>query len=124
MVRLVVSVTVLVVLLLSGAASGHGPSGVEASFDVETHILQIRVFHAVRDAGQHYVNKITVELNGKKIIEQHFKSQVDKEHQEALFMIRDAEIGDEVEITAGCNISGKKKVSIEVIAPEPAEESS
>ena len=124
MVRLVVSVIAVVLLLAAGPAFAHGPSAIEASYDLDTHILRILALHSVRNADEHYVNKIKVELNGKKIVEQRFQSQTDREHQETLFMIRDAEVGDEVEITATCNISGKKVVSIRVRAPEPVEEGS
>lgn len=111
--------SILVVVGLAGAAFGHAPKALDLAFDVETHLLRVNVSHTVRDAGKHYVNKITVELNGKKIIEQQFRSQEDKERQEAVFKIIDAKVGDEITVTAVCNISGRKEATLEVVKPEP-----
>jgi hypothetical protein len=66
---------------------GHPPKELGAKFDVERHLLTIVVAHDVEDASKHYVNEIEVELNGKKMIEQKFKSQMDRRVQEVTYRI-------------------------------------
>ena len=104
---------------LSGEASGHSPNDLELAFDWDTHILSVHVDHRVKDAGKHYVDKITVAVNGRKVVEQTFRSQVDRSHQDAVFKIIDVEPGDAVKVTAGCSISGKKSRTLTLSARPP-----
>jgi hypothetical protein len=53
-----------------------------------------------------------VKLNGEEVIEQKFRSQADSHVQRAEYVIIDARLGDEIEVIAGCNISGRKKGSL------------
>ena len=99
---------------LATSGFGHPPSAVTARFDTDEHLLTITVMHDVRDAAKHYIDQIEVEHNGKKIIEQRFKQQIDLNTQEALYRIIDARVGDKIKVTARCSISGKKSVEIPV----------
>ena len=105
---------VLVLLLSINAVFAHPPSGLELEFDPIEHILTIVILHPVKDFSKHYIYKITVELNEKEIIRQEFKIQSNKEEQEAIYMIIDAKEGDKITVTAYCNISGKKKETLEI----------
>jgi desulfoferrodoxin (superoxide reductase-like protein) len=111
-------------LLTVASVSAHAPKRLDAEFDTETHLLTVTAYHAVKDAAKHYVEKIEVELNGKRIVEQKFKSQPDLEKQVVLYMIADARVDDEIKVVAHCNISGKKSYTIEVeekVKPEEEE---
>jgi hypothetical protein len=114
------AISLALVLLLSLAASGfgHPPAKVSVEFDIADHLLRIVVAHNVADASKHYVDEIKVELNGRKIIEQKFKSQIDKGIQEASYRVIDARVGDKISVISGCSISGKKKAEIIVKAEE------
>ena len=92
---------------LTSSALAHPPDVLDLYYCPNGKVLSIQAFHGSKSETDHYVNKITVELNGKKIIEQKFNSQFDREHQEAVFKIIDAKIGDKFKVTAHCNISGK-----------------
>ena len=111
-------------LLVCTAALGHAPKEVNAKFDDENKVLSVTVVHEVKDAAKHFVNSVSIELNGKEIIRQDFLAQENLEQQEALYRITDAGVGDEIEVSAECNISGKKKatVKIEKKAEKEAEE--
>ena len=122
MVRFMVLIMVLGSMLLAGPVAAHGPSDVEVTYDPETHILRVHAYHDSKNAAEHYVNKIAVKVNGKKMVEQVFRSQTDRLHQEALFLIIDAGVGDTIDVMAGCNIHGKKTVSMRISAPEPEAE--
>lgn len=53
-----------------------------------------------------------VKLNGEEIIGQKFRSQGDSQIQRVEYTIIDARLGDEIEVVAGCSISGRKKATI------------
>jgi desulfoferrodoxin (superoxide reductase-like protein) len=110
---LIVTLVLLAVPLLA-----HSPKSLELDYNSETSVLNISVTHSVNDASKHYVNKVVVELNGKKIIEQKFRSQTDEEGQQMVYSIIDAREGDKISVSAFCNISGKKKGELTVTAPE------
>ncbi|MCK4940566.1 hypothetical protein KAS45_00595 [candidate division WOR-3 bacterium] len=111
---LIVALVLLAVPLLA-----HSPKGLQLEYDAG--ILNISVIHSVNDASKHYVNKVIVELNGKKIVEQKFRSQTDEEEQQVLYSIIDAKEGDKINVTAYCNISGKKKGELIITVPEAEE---
>ncbi|MGD8978683.1 MAG: hypothetical protein PVH23_01265 [candidate division WOR-3 bacterium] len=92
----------------------HPPGGVEVEFDPESKVLNILVPHSVNDASRHYISKLIVDLNGKKIVEQRFRSQIDDDEQRVLYSIHDATEGDKIKVTAFCNISGKRSSEITV----------
>lgn len=111
-------VLIITLVLLAVPLLAHTPKSVDLEYDSETGILNASIIHSVNNASKHYVNKIIVELNGKKIIEQTFKRQVDDEVQMVMYKIIDAKESDKIKVTAYCNISGKKNGELIVTAPE------
>ena len=110
----VIVMLALSALIPAGSAFSHPPSGIELEFDITEHELEIIAYHTVKDSLKHYVNRIVVKLNGEEVIEQKFWSQADSQVQRAEYVIIDARLGDEIEVIAGCNISGRKKGSLVV----------
>jgi hypothetical protein len=115
-------IAVAVVSLAVSVCMAHPPDAVTAGFDLETHVLTVGVEHKVKDGGKHFIDGVTVELNGERIIEQKFLSQVDLEGQEVVYRVVDAGVGDEITVTADCSIFGKKSLNIEVTEPPPPAE--
>lgn len=111
----------ILALVLLTPLVAHPPSNIELEYDPETGILSVEVAHGVSDASKHYVNEVEVELNGVKLIEQSFRTQVDGEKQHAVYKVIDARVGDKFTVEAYCNISGKKKAQLEVTGPESNE---
>jgi desulfoferrodoxin (superoxide reductase-like protein) len=111
--------TVLVALPLFA----HPPKGLEMTYDYESNILSVEIAHSVNDAAKHFIKKVVVELNGKKIIEQTFKRQVDGETQQVMYKVIDGIEGDKITVTAYCNISGKKKADLTITMPSSDEAS-
>lgn len=112
---------IVALVLLAVPLMAHSPKSLELDYDADTGVLNISITHSVNDASKHYVNKVIVELNGKKIVEQKFRSQTDEEEQQVLYSIIDAKEGDKINVTAYCNISGKKKGELIITAPEGEE---
>jgi predicted metallo-beta-lactamase superfamily hydrolase len=84
-------------------------------------LLTIQIHHPVKDQAKHYINKVIVELNGKEIIQQSFKSQTDKTIQELVYKIIDAKENDKITVTTYCNITGKKKETLTLTRAEEPE---
>jgi hypothetical protein len=112
---------VLVLIGVVSSAYAHAPGNVDLGFDLEEQLLEVTVKHQVNDGAKHYVNRVSVDLNGRKIIEQTLYAQENLKDQKLVYRITDAGVGDTISVTASCNISGKKKASVKIEAP-PAEE--
>ena len=55
-------------------------------------------------------------MNGKEIITQTLHRQGTKEALRIVYRIIDAGVGDEIEVTAICNVSGKRKGTLELVS--------
>ncbi len=105
---------VLLSLVIFETAVAHPPSKIILDFYSETHILKVAINHAVEDPVKHFIKEVTVKLNGNEIITQEFITQYRRVDQETQFLIHDAKPGDEIEVTASCNIFGKKAEKIKL----------
>ncbi len=93
-------------------ASAHPASEVRLEFDPVSRILKITAAHETKKPAEHYIQAISVRLNGKEIIKQEFASQEDGAAQTVSYKIIDLKPGDTVEATTVCNVFGKKKETI------------
>jgi desulfoferrodoxin (superoxide reductase-like protein) len=105
---------IALMMLIATPLTAHPPKSVDLDYDGETGLLSVEIGHSVNAASKHYVNKVVVELNGKKHVEQYFNKQIDGEMQQAIYKIIDAAEGDMITVTAYCNISGRRKGELEV----------
>jgi hypothetical protein len=112
--RLVLIMVILIIFGVQTQAWGHPPGEMQVEFNIKEHALRVRAQHIVSDSSRHYVDRIVVELNEEKIIEQKFKSQSDSMIQSVDYTIIDAKVGDEIVVTARCNIAGQQKARIVV----------
>lgn len=112
MVRLVLLFFIVMTLAQMTPAFGHPPGNIDLEFDVEEHLLRVVAYHTVGDSTKHYVGRIIVELNDKIIVEQQVESQVSSAIQEVIYKIIDVRPGDEIMVTARCNISGRGKAAM------------
>jgi hypothetical protein len=112
----------LYLLLFVQLSVAHAPSDITLDFDNETNILRVTVLHPVGKVAEHFVDRIVVELNNEKLIEQKFIIQSSDGTQEACYIIPGIKIGDEIKVTGYCNISGKKIKTLTIYPSEPGEE--
>ncbi len=115
--RIAASILLFSILLLTPVFA-HPPKSIELVFESTTKVLRVNISHVVNDPSRHYIEKVVVELNGEEIITQTFKTQTDKQKQEIMYVIGDAQEGDKISVTAYCSISGKKTETLDVIIPE------
>jgi len=102
-------------LLLPAISLAHPPSRINAVFNPETKVLELSILHQVGDPqGDHYINSLTISLNGKVVIEQVFLSQFTQAEQKALYLLNDAQEGDVIEIKAVCSKFGEQTLTYQV----------
>lgn len=92
---------------------GHPPDTIIAEYDTTTKILWVTINHLVKNPVSHYINRIEIKMNGEQIIQQKNKRQIYNSSQKYAFVLADINIDDTLTITAYCNISGKKSLSIQ-----------
>jgi desulfoferrodoxin (superoxide reductase-like protein) len=92
------------------------PDSIKLSFDDSSYTLSIRIFHPTRNASAHYISTITVDLNKTRIISQNLNRQTSKEEQDVAYTIIDAKPGDQLTVTATCNLYGKMAQTLTVPA--------
>ena len=103
-----------IILLFAGALLAHPPSEIKADYNRTSHLLSITVMHDTKDVNMHHIYEISVTVNKKKRILQSIVWQQDALYQKAVFLITDVNAGDILEITAKCNIYGKKTVKLTI----------
>ena len=98
-------------LFLPTQALSH-PAG-KVILSVEGNILQVTAQHNVGNPQTHYIDEITVTLNGKKIITQLFSLQTGNT-QKVSYTIPSLKSGDTITVLAHCNKGGNRIGAITV----------
>ncbi len=112
----------LVALIVPVIMQAHPPKDITVEFDNGTKELMVTISHYVDDPVRHHIDKIVIELNGEEIITQKLKVQATKGEQKALYLVTDAVEGDQLSVTAYCSIAGKKKVTVDIVAPQETQD--
>jgi hypothetical protein len=107
-------ITVIVMILGWQLIMAHPASDIEMNYDTENKVIKVTMTHVTKDQSEHFINKVVIQVNGKRRIEQTYPEQKDKQTQNALFLIIDLKSGDKIDITAHCNVFGKLKKSFTI----------
>ena len=92
-------------------AYAHPPSDISAN--IKGRHLFVDIQHSVSNDKAHYIVKVEVFVNGKKVITQLFSSQ-EGNLQKPEYYIPGLKKGDTVRVVAYCNLGGKKSTEIRV----------
>ena len=112
--------TLILVFAVSASLYSHPASKMNAVFDIEKSLLNIDFDHQVKDRMQHFIFVVSVELNGKEIINQKLHSQEDLLKGSLVYKISDAKAGDKLTVKARCNKGGITNFDLTVIQAEAA----
>lgn len=104
----------LSVLFLATGAQAHPPKAVAATYDRSARQLAITVTHGVSDLKAHYIDVITVEVDGKEVQKLTLKEQSSLEAHQARVDVGDLKPGTRILIKASCNKFGSKKATLTV----------
>jgi hypothetical protein len=102
-------------LLFSFLLSAHPPKSIDLSYDAETAVLTVKVWHKVSNPENHFIKKIAVFLGDEPIAEKTYARQQTDGYQEDIFVFVENPLkkGDAVKVQAVCSLSGKKTVNLE-----------
>jgi len=110
------ALTVLI-LAFNGALMAHPPSEINLKFDPVKRVLEVTVMHDVKDSTKHFIEEITVKINGEDAVKQTLHQQTDNREQKASYVLIDAKPGDEISVKAECNMFGDKKQTLQIPKP-------
>lgn len=108
-------------LILLGISMGnikvqaHSPSTMSLSYDVEDQVLNVTITHVVNDPNTHYIDSITVKVNGTEVLSKSYTSQPSSSNFMRSFDIL-ANEGATIEVRATCSVSGSLSKSTTVSA--------
>jgi len=103
---------VLLLLIVPFILMAHPPKKVNLKYDKETKILSICLPHAVKDINKHYIDKITISVNGEEFKVLEYKAQTSEASHKVEIKLPDLKKGDKVKVEAKCNKMGKKSSTI------------
>ncbi len=94
----------------------HAPSDITIKHKTENdkHILEITVDHSVRNVERHYIETITISLNGEEYKVLEYTSQSSDDYHEAKAEISELKQGDIVEVSADCSRLGSRTRVLEI----------
>ena len=67
------SLILLTLLILASSIKANSPSSIDLSYDYDTKILDVKVFHSVADANTHYIETLDIYVNDILNISPEFK---------------------------------------------------
>ena len=88
--------------------SAHPPKKITLKFDIKTQELDARIDHSVKNKNEHFIEKITVKVNGTEVQSNDYTMQKDMKADVYRFVLKNVKAGDEVLLKASCNKWGKK----------------
>lgn len=92
-------------------AAAHPPSDVAVSYDKEKGILTVTITHSVGDPHGHYIDEVTILMQGKPLEASTYTSQPERSTFSYTYEF-DGKSGDELTVTAVCNRFGSRSASI------------
>jgi len=102
-------------LLFSFLLNAHPPKSIDLSYDEETAVLAVKVWHKVNNPENHFIKKIAVFLGDEQIAEKTYERQQTDGYQEDIFVFIEKPLkkGELVKVQAFCSSAGKKTVDLE-----------
>lgn len=111
-VSLLVAVILLAMtFLLSTPASAHRPKSMDLKYEPGTQTLSVTIVHSVKNPAKHYIEEISISVNGKKVSEHEYKNQSDKKSFTVEYSVA-AKDGDTIKVKAGCNYFGSRSAKL------------
>lgn len=99
-------------LLLSLTMFAHAPKKVELSYDEATKELTVTITHPVKSVKDHFINIVTVSINGEEIKKEIVTEQSSLEKHICVIKLQDVKSGDVITANGNCNKLGNRSGSI------------
>ncbi len=103
---------IALVLIMPLSLMADPPKKVTLSYAKETKTLKVIAVHKVKDAADHFIDKMVIKVDGDevKVITPKKQSSLEKEIIEV--KVPEIKKGSKVEVSARCNKFGTKKAKI------------
>lgn len=102
-------------LLLPQYAHADAPQDMALSYNIQTQTLTVTVTHKSAFTGFHYIKQVEIKKNSQPAEKNDYESQPGKTTFAYTYKIP-AAVNDVLEVTASCNIQGKKTATLKVDA--------
>jgi hypothetical protein len=102
-------------LLLPQYAHADAPQDMALSYNMQTQTLTVTITHKSFFTGFHYVKQVEIKKNSEPAEKNDYESQPGKTSFTYVYKIP-AAVSDILEVTAICNIQGKKTATLKVDA--------
>jgi len=106
--------TFAMIVFITVTLKADPPRKVTLSYNADTQKLKIEVSHPVQNEQKHFVESVTVSVNGKEVKVINLKSQTDKKGLVSEQAIPEIVKGSEVTVKAKCNMMGTKSASLKI----------
>ncbi|MBK8805216.1 MAG: hypothetical protein IPO21_00645 [Bacteroidales bacterium] len=90
----------------------HPAKKVELQYDKASGEVTITATHSVKNVKDHFIDYVTIEINGKEVKKELFTEQTSIEVQVYKYKIESPKKGDVIKINTHCNKSGTKGASL------------
>lgn len=115
-----ITLTVLFILTvcinISPSHKAHPPSEMNLSYDLENQILTVTITHVTIEPQSHRVYLIEIEKNGELYLDRQYGEQAGNTFTDTFSV--EAQVGDELTVTAYCSLYGSITKSISVTGGE------
>jgi len=107
-------VVLIIFLATCPKALAHSPPRIETEFSPINRVLTVTVIHSVRNPEKHYVDRIELKKDGRRVAIKEFESQDNAKTQTAEFALFGIETDDPITIEANCSITGWLEEQVEL----------
>ncbi len=107
------SILLLALLLLPNSGLAHPPSGLTLDYDGSAGVLSVEIQHRVGNTSRHYIERVTVSVNGEPELEENYNEQETRSGETLTYKIP-AQNGDSITVNAECNRFGDMSETIQV----------
>ncbi len=94
----------------------HSPSSINLKYEKENdkEILKIDISHSVRNVERHYIESITIKVNGDEVeVLEYSKQKTESDHNVTVEM-PGLQKGDVVEVEANCSRIGSRSAELKI----------
>ncbi len=102
----------LLVFCFSQISSAHPPSKIDVSYDKAAESLEIYIVHNVSDPKSHFIEEVTVSVNGKEFAKTALEMQESEAGLSLEYSLPGLVQGDEVVVKVRCSRIGEKSAKI------------
>ena len=106
--------SLLFLLLSAGAVFATPPKDLKVAWNWDSRTLKVYTAHWTQDVRKHFVEKVEVFVDGKRVEGKTYQRQGDKNGTASSFKLPDLHSGAIVPVRAACNRKGYREESLMV----------